>query len=92
MVYHTITRVVFCFPFLVVLGGQIPIGQRRVFEFCADARGRGHRTVLGRFDRAERQAVAASVEIDGVIRAERVHDEDFDQRVRTTWPPRRIVI
>jgi len=84
--------VVFCFPFLVVLGGQIPIGQRSVFEFCADARGRGHRTVLGRFDRAERQAVAASVEIDGVIRAERVHDEDFDQRVRTTWPPRRIVI
>jgi len=79
------------FPFIVVLGGQIQIGQRRVFEFCADACGRGNRTVLGRFDRGERQTVVPSVEIDGVIRAERVHDEDFDKRVRTTWPPRRII-
>lgn len=92
MVYYTNTSILFFFAFIVVLCGQIPIGQRRVFEFCADARGRGHRTVLGRFDRTERQAIGASVEIDGVIRAERVHDEDFDQRVRTTWPPRRIDI
>lgn len=67
---------------IVVFCGQIPIGRRRVFEFCADARGRRHRTVPGRFDRGERQAISASVEITGVIRVKRVHDEDFDQRVR----------
>lgn len=66
----------------MVLCGQIAIGRRRVGQFRADARGRGHRTVPGRFVRGERQAAAASVEIDGVVRAERVHDEDFDQRVR----------
>lgn len=76
----------------MVFSGQIPIGQRCVFKFRADARGRGHRTVPGRFDRAERQALGPSVEIAGIVRAERVHDEDFDQRVRTTWPPRRIDI
>lgn len=69
----------------VVLGGQTRLERRRrVLEIRADARGRGHRTVPGRLDRTERQTADASVAIAGVVRVERVHDEDFDQRVSTS--------
>lgn len=65
----------------VVLGGRTRLGRRGVFRIRADVRGRGHRAVPVRLDRAERQAVGASVAVAGVVRVERVHDEDFGQRV-----------
>lgn len=70
----------------VVHGGQTRLGRRRVFEVRANVRGRGHRTVSGRLDRAERPAVGASVAVAGVVRVERIHDEDFDQRVSRNAP------
>lgn len=71
------------FSVTVVLGGQIELGRRRVFQVRADERGRGHRKVSRRFDRAERPIVDANVAVAGVVRVEPVHDEDFDQRVRS---------
>lgn len=62
--------------------GQIGPGRRRVLEVRADVFGPGYRTVLGRFDGAERQAADANVAVVRVGRAEHVHDENFDKRVR----------
>lgn len=65
----------------MVLGGRGRRGRVRARQVRGDAGGRGHRTISGRFDGPERPAVCANVAVAGVVRVERVHDENIYQRV-----------
>lgn len=78
---HDLTRKSPFGSFAVVLGEQIGLEPDRVCEVRADVRGRGHRTVSGRLDGAERPDVDATVAVAGIRGPQSVHDEDIHQRV-----------